>query len=106
MFGSFAAERKDEPVVYGLITPIKTYNPLAIQNRYYANIFSYLLRPSEFFKKIQKIYKGPGWSVEKQKYFQVPKVDQNSKPWETTNNHFINYYLFYQVIYNKKNLKN
>ena len=43
MFGTFAAEREEEPVVYGLVTPIETYDPIKIQSKYYLNIFNILV---------------------------------------------------------------
>ena len=43
MFGTFEAERDDEPVVYGLVTPIETYDPIKIQSKYYLNIFKFLV---------------------------------------------------------------
>ena len=43
MFGTFEAERDEEPVVYGLVTPIETYDPIKIQSKYYLNIFNFLV---------------------------------------------------------------
>ena len=63
MFGTFAAERDDEPVVYGLVSPIQTYDPIEIQCKYYKTIFQQLVDPRRSFKeKYQLVFYGPGSS--------------------------------------------
>jgi len=97
MFGTFAAERDEEPVVYGLITPIKTYNPLTIQSKYFVDLFSYWGGSASFKHKVQKALKGPGWNMEKQEDYPLPPIESQEKQWHVPNDWIMNLYVFYQV---------
>merc|ERR1712021_154323 len=75
LFGTFAAERDNEPVVYGLVTPIKTYNPIEIQSKYYFQLAKQLLDPSlSARQKYELAFYGPGWNVYTQTHYPVPPV--------------------------------
>jgi alkylglycerol monooxygenase len=97
MFGTFSEERIDEPVVYGLITPIKTYNPITIQCKYFYNIFKYWTKNVSLKFKIQKTLKGPGWNLKKQEHYPLPKIDKKHQPWNVENDSFFNSYVIFQV---------
>lgn len=80
LFGTFAAEREDEPVVYGLVTPIETYDPIAIQCKYYNELFWYCASGKfSLSQKLQKCWYGPGWNIEEQKPFPIPEVPKGTK---------------------------
>ncbi|CAG5108675.1 Oidioi.mRNA.OKI2018_I69.chr1.g3903.t1.cds [Oikopleura dioica] len=84
MLGTFAAEREEEPVVYGLVSPIETYDPIKIQCKYYNELFWYCLSgKNSFSQKMQKLWYGPGWNIEEQKYYPIPEVAKDSKPWNS-----------------------
>ena len=97
MFGSFADERKEEPVVYGLISPIKTYNPITIQCKYFVDLFHYWTTSTTLSKKMQKTIRGPGWNVDKQEFYPLPPIEPNPTPWHKPNDTFMNLYLLSQV---------
>lgn len=97
MFGTFAAEKDDEPVVYGLVSPIKTYNPITIQCKYFTDLIKFWFSDAKFSEKIQRTCKGPGWSIKKQKYLAVPEVKKEEKPWNMQNDTIVNLYVYYQV---------
>ena len=62
MFGTFEAERKTDPVVYGLVTPIASWNPFWIQICIYAQLFSRLYKIKGLKNKLFVLLKGPGWT--------------------------------------------
>ena len=101
LFGTFAAERKSEPVVYGLVAPIKTYNPITIQCKYFSDIFTYWTTSVPLKNKMQKAVKGPGWNMKSQEYYKVPDVKPNTQPWNVPNDSLMNLYVLIQVIHSK-----
>ena len=98
MFGTFAAERDDEPVVYGLVSPIQTYDPIEIQCKYYKNIFQQLVDPRRTLRqKYELVFYGPGWNIESQVHYPIPKINaSSSKPWHTSVSTFLKLYLLVQ----------
>ena len=99
MFGTFAEERLDEPPVFGLIKPMKSYHPMVIQSTYYQEIISYCSdAKTTWSQAFQKCFKGPGWSIEKQKYFAIPSIKKlTEKRWNVDNNWMLNIYIMFQV---------
>lgn len=62
IFGTFAAEKDDEPVVYGITTNIDTYNPLKIATHEYASLWRDIREAPRFSDKLKYIFYAPGWS--------------------------------------------
>ncbi|CAF4781042.1 unnamed protein product [Rotaria sp. Silwood1] len=62
LFGTFAAERKDEQIAYGLIHPIKTFDPLETQFVHLKYMFKQFLQRQGWQNKLSVIWKGPGWA--------------------------------------------
>lgn len=62
MFGTFAPERDDLPVVYGITTNIDSYNPLRIATYEYGGVWRDLQRAPTFGDKLGYLFRPPGWS--------------------------------------------
>lgn len=64
MFGTYAAERDDEPVIYGTITPLESWNPLWANLNIYAELGKNLRQTSGWKNKLMLIFGPPGWTPE------------------------------------------
>jgi sterol desaturase/sphingolipid hydroxylase (fatty acid hydroxylase superfamily) len=62
LFGTFAEERDEEPVVYGITTNINTHNPLRIATYEYGALLKDIARAPTFADKLGYIFYPPGWS--------------------------------------------
>jgi len=61
LFGTFAAERKDEQIAYGLVHNLDTFDPIYIQVFAYWHLFLRFLRIEGLWNKCCVLLKGPGW---------------------------------------------
>lgn len=62
MFGTFQPELKEEKVVYGLVTNIKTYNPIIIAFKEWIAMFKDVLSGRKSFtNRLKYLVKPPGW---------------------------------------------
>jgi len=61
IFGTFAWERRDEPMVYGLIEQVDSFNPLYLQLFYLGKVYDKFRSVSGFGNKLKAIFYGPGW---------------------------------------------
>ncbi|CAF3091976.1 unnamed protein product [Rotaria socialis] len=61
LFGTFAAERNDEPIAYGLIHPINTFDPIDTQFCHFEYICKQFFKVEGWENKLSLIWKGPGW---------------------------------------------
>jgi hypothetical protein len=62
LFGTFAAEVKGEPPVYGLTENITSYNPIHVATHEYSAIAADVGRATNFTDKVKYIFLAPGWS--------------------------------------------
>jgi len=63
MFGTFVAERDDDPVKYGVVTPIETFNPIKIAFAEMLNIFKDVFkRDLKLKQRLAYIFAPPGYS--------------------------------------------
>ncbi|MDC0231142.1 sterol desaturase family protein [Aureispira] len=62
IFKTFKAEDPNEPVIYGITTNIKSYNPLIIATHEFTNIGYDLKKAPTFFDKLKYLFNPPGWS--------------------------------------------
>jgi len=62
MFGTFVAEDKKEPIVYGLTENIKTYHPVKMVFHEWINIFKDFKKAPTLKAKFMYLFGPPGWS--------------------------------------------
>jgi len=62
MFGTFAEERDDVDIVYGLVDQVKSFNPFYIQFFYYEKMYQKWKSMDGWKNKMYSLIKGPGWS--------------------------------------------
>ncbi len=65
MFGTFADEREDEKLIYGIRKPVRSYNPIDGNLHLYRDLFRQTAQTSGWRRKIQLWFAPPGgWSDE------------------------------------------
>jgi alkylglycerol monooxygenase len=62
MFGTFEPEDEKEPVAYGLVHPIQSYNPFYLQFHHMFALFRNVFSANGWINKLSFILKGPGWT--------------------------------------------
>ncbi len=62
LFGTFQEELEEEPVVYGLVTNINTFNPIKIATHEFASIAQDVWHAPGLMNKLKYIFYPPGWS--------------------------------------------
>jgi len=63
LFGSFVAERRDDPVRYGILHPIASFNPLRVAFHEYVALFRDVFRPGlPLLTRLGYLFGPPGWS--------------------------------------------
>jgi len=76
MFGTF--EEESDEVVYGLVHPLNSFDPLWTQIHHYVHILNMLCSLPGFWNKVSVLLKGPGWSPGKPRLGDIkdiPEVD-------------------------------
>lgn len=61
LFGTFQQETKDEQLAYGLVHPLKTWDPIHAQTFNYRYIFRKLKKAGSWSERFGILFKGPGW---------------------------------------------
>ena len=62
LFGTFAEEREDEPVVYGALTPLHSWNPVWANFKNYIGIAQGVARLPGWRNKLLHVFAPPGWT--------------------------------------------
>ena len=62
MFGTFEAERKTDPVVYGLVQPLASWNPIWTQLCVFVALFKRVCHTQGVKNKLNVLLMGPGWT--------------------------------------------
>ncbi|MBM3538667.1 MAG: sterol desaturase family protein [Alphaproteobacteria bacterium] len=62
MFGTYAREREDEPVIYGTITPVNSWNPVWTNFVHYVSIVRNAFHFGGWKNKLQSVFAPPGWT--------------------------------------------
>lgn len=65
LFGTFAPEVDEEPVVYGLTTNIDTYNPLRIATHEHASMLHDVATADGWTDRLSFVLRGPGWAYQR-----------------------------------------
>ena len=83
MFGTFEPE-KDERIVYGLVHPLNSWNPLWVQFHHFIYLFRVVLEHDQLSDKLSLLFKGPGWSPGKPRlgYREDIPLPMNKKPYD------------------------
>ena len=113
LFGTFEPEDDNEPVAYGLVKPIQSYNPFWIQFHHFFSVYQRLRTTEGFKNKLFVLIKGPGWQPGDKSRFgdinQVPVITYPVKYWSPeipfhnklyTLWHFLIILIFYALITN------
>jgi len=61
-FGTFAEERENEPVIYGALTPLKSWNPLWANFKNYIGLAHDVKAAKGWRNKLMYLFAPPGWT--------------------------------------------
>jgi hypothetical protein len=61
LFGTYVAERDDEPVVYGTLVPLQSWNPLWGNLKNYVGIWRQVRSTAGWSNKLMRVFAQPGW---------------------------------------------
>lgn len=61
MFGSFAAERADPPIVYGITRPVRTTSLIVAWTHEYVDMLRDMLRPGALAERLKHLWMPPEW---------------------------------------------
>jgi len=98
MFGTFQEE--EEEVIYGITTPLKSWNPVWANFHYWVDLFDVAKKTTSFKDKIKEFLMPPGWFPKELGGFQHPKeidkttynkYDSDSRKWHV--------YVFIQFVF-------
>ncbi len=62
MFGTFQEELDQEPVIYGLTKPLKSYNPVVINFHETVALIRDIGKAKSIFEALKFIFRDPGWA--------------------------------------------
>lgn len=61
LFGTYVEERDDEPVVYGTLVPLQSWNPLWGNLKNYLGIWRQVRSTAGWSNKLMRVFAPPGW---------------------------------------------
>lgn len=61
LLGTFKAEDRNNPPVYGLVHPVRSFDPVVVQFHPWPVIWRRLKRAKSFSHRLKIIFYGPGW---------------------------------------------
>lgn len=64
LFGTFVAERDDEPCDYGIVRQVQTQNPLTMMFHEWRDMFSDVARPGPLWLRLKHLWAPPEWRRE------------------------------------------
>ncbi|MEZ0607077.1 sterol desaturase family protein [Fibrella sp. WM1] len=95
LFGTFQAE--DERPVYGITTPINSWNPVWANFSHFEQIGHQLREAPRFADKLKVLFYKPGWDAKMAVYHPIPAVSRDEyQKFDTTVAPPINYYVLFQ----------
>ena len=83
-FGTYADEDPSEPVVYGLVHPVESYNIFYLQFHSWIHMFKAISEAKSWKTKLMIPFKGPGWSEGKARlgyYDDIPEFEHPVEYW-------------------------
>lgn len=82
MFGTYQKERKEDKLVFGVVSPTPaTFDPMVLQFGYYRDVYNKFMQMETFSDKVSALLKGPGWSPGKPRLgliSDVPEPDRTA----------------------------
>ncbi|KAI2808583.1 hypothetical protein BLOT_006528 [Blomia tropicalis] len=82
MFGTYQREKKDDELVFGVVSPTPaTFDPMVLQFGYYRDVYKKFCQMETFSDKMSALFKGPGWSPGKPRLgliSDVPEPDRSA----------------------------
>lgn len=97
LFGTFQEE--EERPVYGITTPINSWNPVWANFAHYEHIGAQLRNASTFIDKLKVLFYKPGYDAKMAAYYPIPDVDRNNyQKFNTTVAPAVNFYILFQYI--------
>ena len=63
LFGTYVAERDDEPVVYGTLVPLQSWNPVWANFKNYISMVRDAWQARRSGDKLMHVFAGPGWTA-------------------------------------------
>ncbi|XP_053206897.1 alkylglycerol monooxygenase-like [Panonychus citri] len=85
IFGTFQEEDEKEPVAYGLVHPVESYNPFYVQFHSWYFMFKKMGEMKSFKHKIMVPFMGPGWEPGKPRLgliSDLPEIKHPVKYWD------------------------
>jgi sterol desaturase/sphingolipid hydroxylase (fatty acid hydroxylase superfamily) len=98
LFGTF--QQEEERPVYGITTPINSWNPVWANFSHYENIGKELRNAATISDKLKVLFYKPGWDAKMSAYHPIPDVNrQNYEKFNTTIPRNVNYYILFQYVW-------
>jgi sterol desaturase/sphingolipid hydroxylase (fatty acid hydroxylase superfamily) len=66
LFGTYAAERDEEPVVYGILTPLNSWSPVWGNIKNFVGVWREAFEAAGWRNKLMVVFAPPGWSTQGQ----------------------------------------
>lgn len=66
LFGTYVAERADEPCRYGLVTPTRSRNPLVVEFEHWVSLVRDIAAAPNVWTAVRHVILPPGWSADGQ----------------------------------------
>jgi len=87
LFGTFAAEKDDEPVVYGTLKPLNSWSPVWGNFKNFAGIYRDTLATAGWRNKLMVVFAPPGWipadaALRSEKAQSADRFETPSTPWQ------------------------
>ncbi|MGB3180371.1 MAG: sterol desaturase family protein [Cyclobacteriaceae bacterium] len=98
MFGTF--QQEEEKPVYGITTPIASWNPLYANLKHYQDIAGQLVKTKKWSHRMGILFKKPGWLPETNDYLAIPEVDRSTtEKYDLKSTSAINLYVLFQYFF-------
>ena len=102
IFGTFQAELKSVPPVYGTLSQANTWNPILINYKYFLQLLKDAWRTKNLIDKIKIWFMPTGWRpADVSKDYPIKKLSnvQNQKKYHTENSFFLILFCWIQLIF-------
>ncbi|CAF0773778.1 unnamed protein product [Didymodactylos carnosus] len=101
IFGTFEKERREEPVAYGLVHPINTFDPIKTQLCHLQYMFEQFFKLDGWRNKLALFWKGPGWypGVPRLGDGKFPPIEYPVKVHNPELPNYVAYYTFIHFLY-------